>query len=453
MNWKELIEKARLKLEAAKALLEGDAPDMAAVKALREEADALKVKAAEIKAIEVGLAEFDAPATNDAGIVVTGDEADRKLEDAPFKSMGEFLITLARGTDKRLPALASKEPGLAGFTNMTKAIGGAKIGSLAQARMNVKAATGLSEGVPSAGGFLVGTDRNATIMARVYNTGEILRRVDMVPISANSNGMTFYGEDETSRATGSRRGGIRAYHAAEASEKTASKPKFREMALKLQKIIGLVYATDELLADARALEGWIMNNLPEELRFVAEDDIINGTGAGMALGILNSGCLVSVAKESGQTAATIVAENISKMWARRWIGARDYIWLINQDVEPELDNLNLAVGTGGSLVYMPPGGLADAPYGRIKGRSVITVEYCATLGTVGDIILASMGEYQSIEKGGIEAASSIHVRFVYDEQVFRFVMRTDGQPKWSSVLTPFKGTNTVSPFVALAARA
>ena len=265
--------------------------------------------------------------------------------------------------------------------------------------------------------------------------------------------MTFNAEDETSRATGSRRGGIRAYWTEEAGEKIASAPKFRQMELKLRKVVGLVYATDELLANASALEAWIMQNLPEELRFVAENDIFRGTGAGQALGILNSGCLVSVAKETGQAAATIVAENISKMWARRWTRARDYVWFINQDVEPELDNLAYAVGTGGQLVYMPPGGLADAQYGRIKGRPVIPIEYASTLGTVGDIVLASMSEYQAINKGGIESASSMHVRFVYDEQVFRFVMRIDGQPKWDQPLTPFQGTNTVSPFVALASRA
>ena len=225
------------------------------------------------------------------------------------------------------------------------------------------------------------------------------------------------------------------------------------MELKLYKLIGLVYATDELLADASALEGWIMQNLPEELSFTAENAIINGTGAGQPLGILNAGSLVSVAKETGQAATTVVAENISKMWARRWLGGRDYVWLINQDVEPELDNLAYAVGTGGQLVYMPPGWLADAEYGRLKGRPVIPVEYCPTLGTVGDIMLVSLREYQMIDKGGIESASSIHVRFIYDETCFRFVYRIDGEPKWDAALTPFQGTNTVSPFVALASRA
>ncbi len=58
------------------------------------------------------------------------------------------------------------------------------------------------------------------------------------------------------------------------------------------------------------------------------------------------------------------------------------------------------------------------------------------------------------EKGGIEAAMSIHVKFVYDESVFRFVLRVDGQPERASALTPYKGGAgaTLSHFVTLEAR-
>jgi len=266
--------------------------------------------------------------------------------------------------------------------------------------------------------------------------------------------MTFYGEDEASRADGYRRGGIRAYWTAEAGEKQATKPKFREMELKLRKVVGLVYATDELLADATALEGWIMSNLPEELRFVVEDSIINGTGAGQPLGILNSGAVVSVAKETGQAADTIVAENVMKMWSRLWNSSRrNAVWLINQDCLPQLMQMQLPVGTGGLPLYVPPGGLSAAPYGTLLGRPVIESEYADTVGDQGDIMLLDFSQYQMIEKGGIESASSIHVRFVYDETVFRFVYRVDGQPKWSATLTPKNSALTVSPFVVLDARA
>jgi HK97 family phage major capsid protein len=225
------------------------------------------------------------------------------------------------------------------------------------------------------------------------------------------------------------------------------------MELKLRKLVALCYATDELLADATALESWIMQAFPEEINFVAEDSIFRGTGVGMPLGILNSAATVSVAKEVGQAAATIVSANIDKMWSRRYIRGRNYAWFVNQDTSPQLSNLNRAVGASGEIVYSPPGGLSALPYATLKGAPVIETEYNSTLGTVGDIILADFNEYQMIDKGGIQSASSIHVQFITDETVFRFVYRVDGQPKWDQPLTPFQGTNTVSPFVTLATRA
>jgi len=67
-------------------------------------------------------------------------------------------------------------------------------------------------------------------------------------------------------------------------------------------------------------------------------------------------------------------------------------------------------------------------------------------------MLLDLSQYALIEKGGIQAASSIHVAFLTDEQVFRFVYRVDGQSLWNAPLTPFQSANTLSPFVVLDAR-
>jgi HK97 family phage major capsid protein len=325
-----------------------------------------------------------------------------------------------------------------------------------------RAATGLSEAVPSDGGFLVQKDFAPTLLERTYATGSLLSRVDTLPIGPGSNGMKLNGINETSRADGSRMGGIRAYWANEADLFTASKPKFRQMEMNLHKIIGLVYTTDELLQDATALGAWVQSNLPNELRFKAENAIINGTGAGQPLGILASGSLVSVAAEAGQGAATIVYENIVKMFARHYSALPTYVgnpasypkvWLINQDTIPQLYTMGLTIGVGGAPVFIPANAAAGRPFNELFGLPILPVEYCATLGTVGDILLVDLSEYQMIEKGGVRSEYSLHVRFLYDEGVFRFIWRVDGQPKWHSALTPFKGTATVSPFVGLATRA
>lgn len=42
------------------------------------------------------------------------------------------------------------------------------------------------------------------------------------------------------------------------------------------------------------------------------------------------------------------------------------------------------------------------------------LEQYSAVGEVGDIIIADKSQYLLIDKGGINAASSIHVRFLYD---------------------------------------
>ena len=315
-----------------------------------------------------------------------------------------------------------------------------------------KAVTGLSEAVPTEAGWLVQPEFAAGIQKRTYDTGVLAAKCQRNTVSGNS--LTLYAEDETSRATGSRHGGVRVYWQDEADALTSSKPKLRKMTLNLHKMVAAYYATDELLADARGLGEWVASAIGEEFGFELDRCILSGTGAGQPLGILNGAALVSVAAEAGQAATTLVAENVINMWSRSYAPSRVKAnWFINQDIEPQLHTMTINVGTGGIPVYMPAGGLSGQPYGTLWGRPVIPIEQASTLGTVGDIMLLDLNEYQLIEKGGVVASTSMHVRFLQDEGVWKFVQRFDGQPLWSSTLTPYTGaTNTRSPFVAVASR-
>ena len=312
-------------------------------------------------------------------------------------------------------------------------------------RLSTRAASGLNESTPSDGGFLVQQDFVKELLKRTYETGILASKVKKIPISTNANGLKINAVDEDSRANGSRWGGVQTYWEAEADEHTGSKPKFRQMELSLKKLTGLCYATDELLQDAAALEAVIRQAFAEEFGFKMDDAILSGSGEGEPLGILNSGALVKVEKEKDQK-DIITVENLIKMWNRLWSKSRaNAVWYINQEIEPYLYTLKL----GDKPVYIPAGGISEKPYGTIFGRPVVPLEQCNAAGEVGDIILADVGQYLLIDKGGIKAASSIHVRFLYDENVFRFIYRVDGKPIWNKPLAPYKGKATVSPFITL----
>lgn len=354
-----------------------------------------------------------------------GEPADEPIKNQPakpegrgFKSLGEQLKAVVNASS---PGARNIDPRL----------------------LESRLATGLGETVPADGGFLVQTDFSTELLKRAYETGVLASRVKKIPISANADGIKINAIDETSRANGSRWGGVQIYWAAEAATVTAKKPKFMQMELKLNKLMGLCYVTDELLKDTSALESVITQAFSEEFGFVIDDSIMNGSGSGQPLGFMNSGALVTLTRT---TTVTVKFADITAMWARLYAPSRaNSVWLINQIVEPKLMGMTL---TDYVPAYLPPGGLSVSPYGTLMGRPVIPIEQCPTVGTTGDIALVDLSQYIMIEKGGLETASSIHVQFLYDEQVFRFIYRCDGQPSWTSALTP-KAGSTLSPFVVL----
>ncbi len=316
----------------------------------------------------------------------------------------------------------------------------------------LRVATGLSETVPGDGGFQLQKDFQTAIRERAHDEGQILQRVPFTPISAAATGLKFNQIKEDSRVDGSRGGGVRGYWADEAAQFTASQPEMRQVELTVSKLTLLMYSTDELLADAPALGAKALDGFGKEMRFKTEDAFWSGDGSGKPLGMEVHDGTVSIAKESGQAANTIVPENIVKMYSRAR-GRLNAAWFINQDIEPQLWLMTLAVGTGGAPVFMPAGGLSTAPFATLLGRPVIPVEYAKTLGTVGDIVLADWGAYEAIDKGSPKTAQSMHVRFLFEEEVFRASYRVDGQPLYNSPLTPYQGTTTTAHFVTLATRA
>lgn len=314
------------------------------------------------------------------------------------------------------------------------------------------AAQGAGQAVGSDGGFLVGTTMANRLLSRVL-TGQVLSRITPVPLDPGTNSLELNVINETSRATGSRLGGVQGYWVDEGTPPTASRPRFAKRLLHTRGLAALGYATNQLLRNASALQSIMERGFVEELRWLAENAVFRGTGAGQPLGFIGHAATVSIAKEVGQSAATLEKVNIDKMWARMLaIYRATAVWFINQDVEPELDNLSMGIGTAGVPVYLPPGGLADTPFARLKGRPVIPVEYASTLGTVGDISLVNLDAYLWIQES-MENASSLHVAFATNEAAFRATWEVDGQPEQSAALTPANGTNTLSAFVTLDTRA
>ncbi len=320
--------------------------------------------------------------------------------------------------------------------------------------MATRAVTGANEGIGADGGFAVPKQILNTIIEPVYTESTVLQRVNRLPVTGS--GVKYPVIDETSRVDGSRYGGVTSAWAGEGAQGTNSKAKFRLQELDLKKLIALAPVTSEMLEDLPFIGTFIPRAFSQELKFKGESAVFQGTGQGQPLGIKNSGAFVSQAIEATQTIANsnqFIATNLTKMRSRFMGDYSRAVWWYNIELYPTLVLAKLDSSSGAVPLFIPAGGMANLQFDMILGRPAIPVEYADQPGTPGDLVLADMGLYDWAEKSvAPKIESSAHLRFDYDEEVFKLTWRVDGQPQARTAVTPYKGALTRSPFVGLATR-
>lgn len=343
-----------------------------------------------------------------------------------FKHMGEFALAVRHASAK----VPSVDP-----------------------RLVANAPTTVSqEGVGADGGYLVPPEFRTEIWKKIAGEDSLFARTDQYPTSKNT--MVIPADEVSPWDTTN---GVQATFEGEGDQSAQSKIALEEKTIRLNKLTTLVPVTEELLEDGPGLDGYLRRKVAEKMDFKLNLKLVQGTGAGEPLGILNAGSIVSVAKETSQVADTVVVENIDKMWSRLYAPLRrEAVWLVNQDIEPQLFGMMRYVkdasGTivGGSPAYMPAGGVSGLPYSTLYGKEIIPTQACETLGDKGDIILANLKQYMTLYKtGGVKTDVSMHLWFDYAVLAYRFILRITGRPWWNSYITPRDGSNYLSWAVTL----
>lgn len=310
-----------------------------------------------------------------------------------------------------------------------------------------KAAT---ETDPSTGGFLVQTDFVNDVWTRVYDNSEILKRVRRLTITTGANSLKYPAVAESSRANGSRYGGVVSYWQPENQTITPSMPAFRMMTFDLKRVSCLLQASDEIMQDTGLFTNIATRAFSDELQFRVEDAMFEGPGGDIPQGFTNCPAVVVQAQDASQT-ALLTMSNIVNMLAHTFPNADRYVWLCNQDVLPAIYQLSLTVGSGFPM-YIGMGEAANAPKSSLFGLPLIPVEYCSTLGTQNDLVLVNLDEYLLVDKSGPDASWNPYIYWDMNMQGFKMTWRVDGQPLWATPLTPFKGATTKSAYITLQTR-
>ena len=348
-----------------------------------------------------------------------------KIDDAQFDGLGGFLQDVwhqARSTAER------------------------------EAKLSALKNAAFSSGEPASGGFLVPEAFRAELLSLSLEASVVRPRARIVPMETSR--VVYPYIDSTSHASNVF-GGVQGYWTPESGQMTDVAATFGRLALEAWKLTAFANVPNELIADsALSFEAFIRSTFPQALAYFADVAFLSGNGAGQPLGILTDGnaARVSVAKESGQAADTIVWENIVKMYARmlpQSLGSA--VWVVSPDVFPELATMALSVGTGGGPIWLNNG--VGGPPATILGRPVVISEKVENLGDQGDINFIDFSYYLVGDRQAMTVSSSEHFRFQNGETSFKFVERLDGRPWLQSALTPRNGGSTLSPFVTLDERA
>lgn len=270
--------------------------------------------------------------------------------------------------------------------------------------------------------------------------------------SSAANAMRWISADETD-VSKSVFGGIQMYWAAEGATVAASKPQFRELKMDLEKMMGFLYCTDEMLSDSAFMSSFAGPSFALAADRLLTESSISGDGVGKPLGLLRSKALIEVAKESGQEAGTFVGANAIKMQARAMPRGRErLVWLMHPDLEEQLPYLSIQSGEAAKFLWNPEGGLGNFDTQRVLNKPVLFEDSCASPGVRGDALLVDPYMYILLTKGTVKQDWSIHVEFLTDQNCFRVVYRCNGAPKVNKPLTIKNSSKARSPFVALADR-
>lgn len=382
--------------------------------------------------ISSGVRTMTLPTGNDALSTWCAQHPKEAADTGGFGSLGEFLCAVGRSArrdakpDERLEALS-----VANRRNFTEAI---------------------SSAAGWTGGYLLPVGFTTAMLRDTMVTAEypLLRNATFVPMTTDKMSIPVFADSSHANSPL----GIEWQTVAENEAFTQRDVKVESRSLVCHKRGAKFYLSNELVMDGGPTTLSIIGEaLRSSLLWDMEDQLWNST-AGIT-GALNCGSALEIAAETGQAAATIVTENLAKMYARmlpfRYNSA---IWVSNQKCIPQLASLNVTLGAtseGVGFVSGPRGAMLEPP-NNLFGRPLFYSECLSTLGTSGDIVFIDPKLYAVGVRLDPVVESSIHERFGNDQVTYRVKYRAGGVPLLRETFTPANG-DTCAWLVKIATRA
>lgn len=291
------------------------------------------------------------------------------------------------------------------------------------------------------GGFMVPTQFRDELLQVEPGAALVRPRARVIPAGDPPDAaISFPTLDQSGAAPGNIFGGMQVQWIGEAVTKPRTDFKLANITLQPQEVAGTLRITDKLLRNWVASASMISQMFRQAIAQAEDFAFINGDGLAKPLGYMKSGAAMKIER---QGAGAIVYEDVLNMAARILLRGGSPTWVASQSLMPSLFTIK---DDEGHFIWVP--NAQDGSPGRLLGYPLVWSEHVPTLGSEGDLSLATFPYYLIKDGSGPFVAASEHVYFEQNMTVFKAFWNVDGQP-WMKAPITLENDYEVSPFVIL----
>ncbi len=223
-------------------------------------------------------------------------------------------------------------------------------------------------------------------------------------------------------------------------------PLLKQAELNNYELSGYVPVSNTLSQDFPGLEGFLQKLFATAVAWYEDYAFLRGNGVGKPLGAQTWAGYVSVTRSAAS--AFSLADYAGVM--ARWLGdynPRTCCWVAHPTVLAKL--IAMTSGSAGFPLFID--NARERPKMMLGGLTLEVSEKVPALNTAGDIALYDFSKYVVGDRRQMEVAFSPHYLFNKNQTAWRVVSRVGGMPWMKDKITLSDASNTLSPFVGLAA--
>jgi HK97 family phage major capsid protein len=355
------------------------------------------------------------PTSQNPGVISeVGGAADKNV-----KSLADFVLTAQRGDMSRMKSV---------YPDSYKA---------------------LQEDQGATGGYLIPSNFSAELVQAQTAISPLIALCRRFPVAQPSGSwpvLDVFAAPTAGAGNTALAAGLISSTIAEGGSYTDRSISFEQINWRVTKVGYIIKVSDEMMADAPALDALLRMVITTHLSQKKERHILRGNGVGQPLGILNAPALINVTPGTNSSFTWI---DVTTMLSRfRPSGDASRVrWAMSRSLLPDLGNLQVASGSAATWVQNI--GTDNPDMLPLMRYGIYFSEHLPLADSSGDALLVDFGAYGLWERGEIRIGFSEHAGYTTGEIVWRFDERYDGQPLARAAITQADpgGTFTTSPFV------